>query len=263
MKQIKYCTDIVYFGSEITADGKIKLPANGKRDLHYLAKECHKRKVRLILCLGGWGKDKYFPVVSQDSKLRLTLLKEINELRKKYKLKGVDYDWEYPRTDEEMKNFTALCSETQKKFPDKFLVTAAFAPSHNIPKALTDTLDRVHLMTYDMGREHCHINHSKHAIQKWKANKVPNEKICIGAAFYARNINNRADVKTYGQLIEEHGNVVKTTMPVADYFSDNEQSLKEKLQLIKENKIKGLIIWEIGQDTFGEDSLLKFLYKNR
>lgn len=256
LKRAKLCTDIVYFGSELTESGKIKTPAEFDEHLTELHKLCKKHKIRLQLCLGGWAKDKHFPTVTASETKRENFLTELKAIQEKYHIDGVDYDWEYPRTKEEMTNFVKLCSATKSELGNNFLVTAAFPPSHKIPLALTESLDRIHLMTYDLPGKHCDISYSKKAIKDWKANKVPENKICIGTAFYARKIDQRDEIKTYAQLINEYGVSKVRNMPVDGYFSDNQSSCQAKARLVRKEKVRGVIIWELGQDSNDRSSLL-------
>lgn len=253
---VSKCTDVVYFGSEITEDGTIKMADSNLKGLKKLQETCTKHRVDLHLCLGGWKKDTNYPKVCADPKLRAKVIESLKALQKRYSFKGVDYDWEYPRTDAEMAGFILLCKETHEQMGEDFLVTAAFHPGHDIPKGLADQLDRIHLMTYDLANPHCSIGHSRAATKKWTGQGIARDKLCIGIASYARNEKDRSRVKTYQQLLQEHGKSVHTNMPVQGFFGDNQQSALEKLQVAQKEKLGGVIIWELGQSSAGEDSIL-------
>ena len=260
---VSKCSDVVYFGSEISEDGTIKMADSNPKGLKKLQESCKEHKVDLHLCLGGWKKDTHYAKVCADPKLRAKVIASLKALQKKYGFQGVDYDWEYPRTDAEMAGFILLCKETHEQMGKDFLVTAAFHPGHDIPQGLADQLDRIHLMTYDLANPHCSIDHSHAAIKKWTTQGIAPEKLCIGIASYARNEENRSDVKTYQQLIQEHGKTSHTTMPVNGYFGDNQQSAHQKLQLAQKEKLGGVIIWELGQSPAGENSILHKFPSNK
>lgn len=261
---VSKCSDVVYFGSEIAEDGSIKMADSNPKDLKKLQETCSKHHVDLHLCLGGWKKDTHYAKVCADPKLRAKVIESLKALQKKYHFKGVDYDWEYPRTDSEMAGFILLCKETHEQMGKAFLVTAAFHPGHDIPKGLADQLDRIHLMTYDLANPHCSIDHSRAAIKKWTARGIARDKLCIGIASYARNEKDRSKVKTYQQLLQEHGKAVHTTMPVGGFFGDNQQSAFQKIKLAQTEKLGGVIIWELGQSPAGKDSILhKFPVRNQ
>lgn len=156
-----------------------------------------------------------------------------------------------------MDGFIALCRETKSRLGKDFLITAAFHPRHKIPGGLVEQLDRIHLMTYDLEPPHCSIAHSRAAIEQWTSQGIPREKLCIGIASYARDLKDRARVKTYEQLFQEHGKIVHQTMPVDGFFGDNQKSAHQKLTFAKKEKLAGVIIWEIGQTPAGENSILK------
>lgn len=262
LANVSKCTDIVFFGSEILADGSIKMAGQNTEGLKKLRTTCQKSKTKLHLCLGGWKKDTHYPTVTSDPKLRAKVIANLIELKKKHAFHGVDYDWEYPKTKAEMKGFIALCRETKLRLGKDFLVTAAFHPRHKIPKGLVEQLDRIHLMTYDLEAPHCAISHSQAAIKQWTARGVPPEKLCIGIASYARDLKDRSKVKTYEQMFQKHGEKIHKTMPVGGFFGDNQQSALQKLKLAKKEKLAGVIIWEIGQTPAGENSILKLFPQN-
>jgi GH18 family chitinase len=262
LANISKCTDVVYFGSEILGDGRIKMAKQDTQDLQRLRTACQTNNTKLHLCLGGWKKDTHYPTVTADPKLRAQVIDDLIKLKKKHPFNGVDYDWEYPKTEAEMTGFIALCRETKLRLGKNFLVSAAFHPRHKIPKELVAQLDRIHLMTYDMEAPHCAISHSQAAIAQWTARGVPREKLCIGIASYARDLNDRAKVKTYQQMFQEHGKIIHQTLPVDGFFGDNQKSALQKLKLAKKEKLAGVIIWEIGQTPAGVNSILKHFPEN-
>lgn len=257
LANIPKCTDIVYFGSEILGDGTIKFASKDEPQFTKLKTTCQEHKVRLHLCLGGWKKDTHYPTVTSNKTLREKVIQGIATLKKSHGFHGVDYDWEYPKTEAEMKGFIALTRETKEKLGKNFEVTAAFHPRHQIPIDLAAQLDRIHLMTYDLKAPHCAIAHSQEAIKSWSDWGIPREKFCIGIAAYARNLKKRSDVKTYQQLFQHHGSTIHTSMPINGYFGDNQKSAQAKLKLAETEKLAGVIIWEIGQTPAGENSILK------
>ena len=262
LANVAKCTDVVFFGSEILGDGSIKMAGQNTQALAKLQKACRKNNAKLHLCLGGWKKDTHYPKVTADPKLRDKVIDELLKLRRKHGFHGVDYDWEYPKTKAEMEGFIALCRETKSRLGKDFQVTAAFHPRHKIPKGLVEQLDRIHLMTYDLEAPHCAISHSRTAIEEWTSQGIPSQKLCIGIASYARDLKDRAKVKTYEQLFKEHGKTVHQTMPVNGFFGDNQKSALQKLDLAKKEKLAGVIIWEIGQTPAGKDSILKLFPPN-
>eukprot|EP00112_Aurelia_sp_Birch-Aquarium-sp1_P001244 Seg11286.2 transcript_id=Seg11286.2/GoldUCD/mRNA.D3Y31 product="Chitinase 1" protein_id=Seg11286.2/GoldUCD/D3Y31 len=255
----EHYTDVVFFGPEIAEDGKVRFTKNGKAKLEKLIKHLTDKKVRIHFCLGGWGKDKYFPTVCADPAKRKILVNELKALQKTYGFSGVDLDWEYPRKESEMKNFTLLIQEIQAALPKEIEVTAAFNPLHKPPKSLTKYLDRVHLMTYDLGNKHCDVAHAKKAITDWRKLGLTNDQLTIGAAFYSRHMNDRNKVLTYQKLHKTFGEKVANQMPVEGYYFDNKATLKQKIDLLKKENIAGMIVWQIAQDARAEHSLAKWM----
>lgn len=256
---IDYYTDVVFFGPEIAADGKVQFSKGGVEKLKMLNTYLTDKKIRVHFCLGGWGKDKHFPSVCADAGKRKILVNDLTALQKTYGFSGVDLDWEYPRKKSEMANFTLLIKEMQASLPAKIEVTAAFNPLHKPPRSLTQHLDRVHLMTYDIGNKHCNVEHAKKAIADWRKLGLTNDQLTIGAAFYSRHMEDRNNVLSYQRLHKKFGDKVATQMPVQGYYFDNKTTLKQKVRLLVKEKIAGMIVWQIAHDARGESSLAKSL----
>lgn len=108
---LKHCTDVVYFGSEIGADGNIVFPKNAATQLGQIRTSIQNQKrpnkTRLILCLGGWAKDKHFPAVTSSKEKRQRFADSLLKAVKTYHFDGVDLDWKYPKNDPQWRHSQA------------------------------------------------------------------------------------------------------------------------------------------------------------
>lgn len=261
---LKHCTDVVYFGSEIGADGNIVFPKNAATQLGQIRTSIQNQKrpnkTRLILCLGGWAKDKHFPAVTSSKEKRQRFADSLLKAVKTYHFDGVDLDWEYPKNDQQWRDLGKLIQAGKKSLGKRpFIWSTAVSTQHTVPLDVVALLDRIHLMTYDAGQKHCHPNIARKAVQAWKKHGVDTRKLCIGVAFYGRKMSQRNDVKTYSQIHQTYGDTAKRTQTAGGYYYDNPASCKIKKQIVKQSKLRGIIIWEIGQDAPGNAGLLPLL----
>lgn len=82
-------------------------------------------------------------------------------------------------------------------------------------------------------------------------------KIVVGLPAYARHKDSPKDVRTYSEIIEE---IHTTKLPTrATLFSKNEHMeylfdspviIKDKVKMAFEKGLKGVFMWEIGQDYY-------------
>lgn len=172
----------------------------------------------------------------------------------------MDLDWEYPKNEQEWRQLGKLI-ETGKSAMGKrkFIWSVAVHASHHIPADVVELLDRIHLMTYDAGKKHCEPAISQTAIDEWKKRGVAAQKLCIGIAFYGRKMDNRNEIMTYANLHQRHGKTTETTQTAGGYYYDNPNSCKIKKEMVKNQQLRGMIVWEIGQDAKGKAALFPLL----
>lgn len=171
-----------------------------------------------------------FTKCAASEELRQNVANSCLEMVTKYRLDGVDFDWEFPcvpsngvdASPEDRDNFTQLCKVVRKTInqatlPDgsKPLVTIAagadlyYVHGVDLP-AVNEYLDYICLMTYDLkcgfhalAGHHTQLysssgdvfrNSCEQALELFHNAGIPKEKLLMGAAFYSRkweNIENR------------------------------------------------------------------------
>jgi chitinase len=182
----------------------------------------HNAGVKVLISIGGWSLSKTFPKLAASDATRQKFADECCRLIQKYKIDGVDIDWEYPGyaehggTPDDKENFTKLITAirqnldvlTQKTYKT-YLLTAAFGASatnmDNIDwAAVIPKLHSINLMTYDFNGtwsgEAGHNaplfapddNSADGAVKRLiNTYNVPAEKICMGIAFYGRSVKTK------------------------------------------------------------------------
>jgi GH18 family chitinase len=264
LKSLAHCTDVCYFGSTLGPDGSIHLANHAATHLGEIRKAIsvpdRDRKCRLILCLGGWKNDKHFPAVTSSPLRRKQFSRSLEKLVIEYQLDGVDLDWEYPEDEAQWRNLGELLAAGKSAIRKRpFLWSIAVNPGHKVPVELASTLDRIHLMTYDSGPKHCAPQVAGEAVKSWKKLGFSADKLCIGAAFYGRKTDQPGDVKTYAEIFQKYGREAQTTPTAGGYFYDDPAAIKTKKQMVIQSGLRGIIVWEIGQDAPGDAALLPLL----
>ena len=115
----------------------------------------HKEGIKVLLAIGG-ASDKNFGKFVTDKKKRAHFFDQVDSLVVKYKLDGIDIDWEYPENDEEGEAFTALMKGLRARLDARdtnLLLTAAVGASVYGASYVTlegvKQCDWINVMTYD------------------------------------------------------------------------------------------------------------------
>ncbi len=145
----------------VTADenGKI-LPTRNCPNKDLVA-DAHKANVKILLSLGGWGWDKQFAAIVSKREAEDGYVAAVMKIVEEYDYDGIDLDWEYPDTKEEIVGFERLSRRFRKELDElgakkgrRLIQTMAAAANPTTLKWLTyelllETMDWVNVMTYD------------------------------------------------------------------------------------------------------------------
>lgn len=181
--------------------------------------------LKVMVSIGGWGGCAPCSDLFASEQHRNNFAKTAVDFFEKYKVDGIDLDWEYPAIEgypghkymkEDKENFTSLVKTLRHEMGNKYLLTFAaggfqkFLDESVDWYAITPHLDFINLMTYDLTNGYSKVTghhtplysdaqqiESTDNCVKWLLNYgIPGDKLVIGAAMYARiwenveNINN-------------------------------------------------------------------------
>jgi chitinase len=145
----------------VVADEDGKIRANKSCPSRQLVGDAHKAGVKILLSLGGWGWDKQFAAIVSKAEAEDRYVKAVLSIVDEYDYDGIDLDWEYPDTKDEVAGFDRLTRRFrkeldalgQKKGRPLLQTMAASASPSTLKwlsnKLLLDTMDWVNVMTYD------------------------------------------------------------------------------------------------------------------
>ena len=248
-------------------------------------------QLKVMLSVGGWGSGRFSEMASTKER-RKAFAKDCRRIVDELGLDGIDIDWEYPTQKsagisclpDDTDNFTLLMAELRKRLGKKLLLTAATVSSAQYIdfKNCVGYLDFINVMAYDMGnapKHHSALYPSPHsgymtsseAVEAHLKAGVPRNKLVLGMAFYGRGSHkdgldqfvktHRLD-KKYTEMWDEEGKVPYIADAEGNLVLgfDNPRSLAAKCQYILDNRLRGGMYWEYGDDNpQGDESRTVFL----
>lgn len=221
------------------------------------------QKTKIILAIGGWAWSENFSDMALTKASRDRFIQSCLKVLKKYKLNGIDIDWEYPviegqegniKRPEDKVNFTLLLKEMHKAFASKYEISFAagafddyFTQSVEW-KRIEPYVSRVNLMTYDfVGGYSSHTGNNAalystprqkkaidNAVAYLKKEHFDLHKIILGIPFYGRAFkteeNNQHGLYTQAKFIKSIDyKIIKDSIlikdsPFMNYWDDTTKS---------------------------------------
>ena len=211
---------------------------------------------------------KSFLANSQD---RPKLIDKIIEFVLENKLDGVDVDLEWSHVTQGYSDFVI---ELKKELSIHGKgMTAAF-PSETKFSQISDqalaVFDFINIMVYDYTGswnpsepgQHSSYNHAERGINYWKnIVGIAGEKLTLGVPFYGYNFLNSTTVEsfTYGSMVASN-TLNSERDQVGNKYYNGRPTIASKVKLAAQN-LSGIMIWELGQDSFTKYSLLQTIHK--
>src|SRR5262245_49422619 len=145
----------------IVADDDGTIRPNRSCPSRDLVLEAHQAGTRVLISLGGWGWDKQFAGIVSHSEAEDRYVKAVMAIVDEYDYDGIDLDWEYPDTQQEIVGFERLTRRFRKdlnamgarKGRPMVLTMAASSNRGTLrwlkKEFLLETMDWINVMTYD------------------------------------------------------------------------------------------------------------------
>lgn len=201
---------------------------------------------------------------------RPEFIKKIINFVEVHKLDGVDVDLEWDAVTSGYSDFVVEL-KSALKIKSKF-ITAALPNNTrftNINSEALNAFDFINIMAYDMTGpwspdkpgQHSALNDAKLGIDFWgKMQNIPKEKLTLGVPFYGYNFTNPIVTSAiYGQIVAT-GNQFADQDEFGQIYYNGRPTIEQKVQLASETT-GGIMIWELGQDSFDEYSLLDVIHE--
>jgi chitinase len=249
-------TNVIYFALSPNADGSLYEDYIDSAELTALSAAAHSKGVEVSICVGGWGMGDYFGVMATSPTARANFAANLIDFCADYNLDGVDLDWEPVLTDTDRDNYSFLVEELDAAFEayDLLLTVAVASYGGELRAWAFDNVDWLNVMAYDMGYPHSEFEESIGALEHWEDMGMERERLMLGVPFYGRKPN--GDAYTYSYIMDTYSPEPDVDLVNTIYFNGID-TIKQKTTYVVENGYGGIMIWEVGQDTTDETSLLK------
>jgi GH18 family chitinase len=250
-------TDLLIFSAEPRNDGSIDLSRVKNMPWAKLRELKAKQGVRLILCLGGWGRSTHFASVAASEAKRNKLAADAAKLCLDEKLDGVDFDWEHPKDAREEAGYGALLEACRKAFAAHDLkLSVTIAAWQKLPRNAFAAVDTVQLMSYDNRGRHSTFEAAQTGVNALLWQGAPKQKIVLGMPFYGRNTANADQEMTYRQIVARYHPRPEADEIQSMYFN-GPQTIRKKTTFALDSSLGGVMVWALGQDAPEEHSLLR------
>jgi chitinase len=253
-------TDLIVFSAEVDAYGRLDTRRLPPKQITRLKQIKQRSRISLILCVGGWDRSRGFAAVSASDSARARFVQEATRFCLEQRFDGIDLDWEHPANLAEQQGYARLISELKAAFREHALtVSVTMAAWQELPAEAFQVVDAIQVMAYDHDGQHSTLEGARRDLQKLVDRGAPPEKLLLGLPFYGRGIADRQQVLTYAEIVQKHQPKPEVD-EVAGLYFNGPRTIEKKLELARELKLAGVMVWEVGQDAPGNASLLKWIH---
>ncbi|MCL3779533.1 T9SS type A sorting domain-containing protein [Prolixibacteraceae bacterium JC049] len=227
------------------------------KDIETLKRWRGKLKTKIFLVLGGWYESDYFDEMAASASSRSHFISNVKQILEDYQLDGVDFDWEGYKGAVDNANYQLLLTEMEQAFKGtSFEISVAIACSHTSLAPIFKQIQLSHIGLMSYGRifqdeMQVSINQLKGYVNDWIKAGIKAEQLVAGVPFYACTPADYSAI-TYQSVISKYNpapSVNKITHNNKIYYYNGVDVMKAKAQYVLDAKLKGIMIWEVGQDT--------------
>lgn len=232
-----------------------------------LVRRSHAAGVKVSIAVGGALEhlSAAFTTITADTELRAKFVRNLVAFMDEYDLDGIDIDWEYPVAGVSDEGCGLLIQELSAILRPRGKLLSMAVPGDarkpNYPASVFPEIDYLNLMVYDRGKpHHATYDYAVAAIDYWTGRGCPPGKIMLGVPFYSRSAT--AESLAYRHLRGLGAYADADSFTTSDnhlHGYNGRPTLRAKVALARERAVRGIMIWEISQDTRGDDSLLTAL----
>jgi GH18 family chitinase len=254
-ERCRQLTSLVCFSIQLQANGQLDAAAAMQKVTGF--KQLKKKVDRPFhLCIGGWERSGGFLQASATTASRQRLGQQIARFCQTHGFAGVDLDWEHPKGREQLANYKLLLQQVARIFHDQGMKVSVALPAWLLLDESTyRSIDRVNLMCYDGPGRHATLEFVQGELKKLVDSGAPREKILLGIPFYGRHIETRRAL-TYAEIVAKYQPAAEIDEVAGVYFN-GARTVVRKVQFARDQKIAGVVIWEVAQDVTDDASLLQ------
>jgi GH18 family chitinase len=183
-----------------------------------------------------------------------------------HNLDGVDVDLEWSVVNADYSGFVLELKDSLDTYG--LGMTAALPGTYRYPEITDEALaafDWVNLMVYDLTGPwdpsnpgpHSPYSFAERSISYWQSRGLEKDRMTLGMPFYAYDFTDLNNVRayTYNQMVKWDNNNAQVDQ-LGEIYYNGLPTIARKTELALEQALAGVMVWELGQDYFGEFSLM-------
>lgn len=257
--QARHLTDLVYFTLAPGADGTVRHQSLTDAHRNFLKRVKQDYGVRILMGVTDHKAQGALATVVASPALRSRFAVQLAEFLVAEGFDGADFDWEYPGSAQQ-DGYAALLQAVRGQFATRGLkLSAAVSPSRPLTVAAYAAVDRVHGMLYDDFGRHSTLEKVSGHVEAMVAQGIDPSKLLLGVPFYGRGYTKSGP--SWGKpvsykTLQDRYRINPGQDTVDGYYFNGMDTVRKKVQYAKTAGLSGVMVWEIGQDTSDDTSLL-------
>ena len=239
-------TDIIYSSVDFLPDGSLNLEHINTSNLTTMQEIKGKYGTRIHISLGGMGRSENFSAVVTNVYRRSQFVENLQNFANKYQIDGIDLDWEFPQSEQEISGYIALMKALQAK---GFIVSVALYPYPDFDILPYLSADRILIMSYERGKKHSTYEQAVKDLVYFSSLGVPKKNLFLGIPMYGRQMDSPYRYFAYNEIVEKYGPVRENVNEIDGIYFNNVNIVEKKTCFAINNGYGGIMLWELGQDN--------------
>ena len=254
-------TDLLFFSLEPTPTGGLDSARLTPAMLTKLQEVKRRHALRLWATIGGWDRSAGFAPMATDPVKRRQFVQTLTQFCLSHHFHGADFDWEHPANAAEEAGYAALLADVRRAFlPHGLGLSVTIAPWQKLVPQAIAAVDSVQVMSYDHDGRHSTLAQAEADMADLNKQGIPWDKLCLGIPLYGRGITQRDTTETYADIWTQFHPAPAIDEAGGLYFN-GPNTVRQKTRYARAHHLDGVMVWEIGQDAPGANSLLKAIHQ--
>jgi len=201
-----------------------------------------------------------------------TAIDSVTKIVTDYGFDGADFDYEYPNSSKDWRNYNKFLIGLDEKMPDKLISIATAGWANRFDKKTIKVLDQVQVMTYDLFSDqvgyHSTFDITFEQIERLIRRGFNPQQLNTGLPFYSRPVDGSAYWGSYGNvadrlgkyenLIEENATHDADVTNIQMCYYNSYQAIQDKVAHSINKGLGGVMVWHYAADTAPSNELSLF-----